>query len=94
MAVIMGCNGKYYLQIIAKSWRYIIFAKKGINNEYYNNHWVDKATELIESLDFTEEDYNEKIAGEDVASFKRVYRCHYRICRTKWRYFRRCNHYG
>ena len=26
-------------------------------------------TELIESLDFTEEDYNEKIAGEDVASF-------------------------
>lgn len=26
-------------------------------------------TELIESLDFTEEDYNEKIAGKDVASF-------------------------
>lgn len=26
-------------------------------------------TELIESLDFTEEDYNEKIADEDVASF-------------------------
>ena len=26
-------------------------------------------TELIESLDFTEEDYNEKIAGENVASF-------------------------
>lgn len=26
-------------------------------------------TELIESLDFTEEDYNEKIAGEDAASF-------------------------
>ena len=50
-------------------------------------------TELIESLDFTEEDYNEKIAGEDVASFNE-FRCHYRICRTKWRYFRRCNHYG
>ena len=26
-------------------------------------------TELIESLDFTEEDYNEKIAGGNVASF-------------------------
>ena len=26
-------------------------------------------TELIESLDFTEDDYNEKIAGENVASF-------------------------
>ena len=26
-------------------------------------------TELIESLDFTEEDYNEKIAGENGASF-------------------------
>ncbi|HBO05861.1 MULTISPECIES: hypothetical protein [Bacteroides] len=26
-------------------------------------------TELIENLDFTEEDYNEKIAGEDVATF-------------------------
>ena len=33
MPVIIYCNGKYYLQIIAKkSWRYIIFAKKGINN--------------------------------------------------------------
>lgn len=26
-------------------------------------------TELIENLDFTEKDYNEKIAGEDIASF-------------------------
>ena len=34
MPVIIYCNGKYYLQIIAKkSWRYIIFAKKGINND-------------------------------------------------------------
>jgi hypothetical protein len=34
MSVIIYCNGKYYLQIIAKkSWRYIIFAKKGINND-------------------------------------------------------------
>ena len=32
--VIIYYNGKYYLQIIAKkSWRYIIFAKKGINND-------------------------------------------------------------
>ena len=34
MSVVIYCNGKYYLQIIAKkSWRYIIFAKKGINND-------------------------------------------------------------
>ena len=26
-------------------------------------------TELIENLDFTEKDYNEKAAGEDIASF-------------------------
>ncbi|WP_025068739.1 hypothetical protein [Bacteroides gallinarum] len=26
-------------------------------------------TELIENLDFTEEDYNERMAGEDIASF-------------------------
>ncbi len=26
-------------------------------------------TDLIENLDFTEEDYNEKTAGEDIASF-------------------------
>ena len=26
-------------------------------------------TELIENLDFTEKDYNEKTAGEDIASF-------------------------
>ena len=26
-------------------------------------------TELIENLDFTEKDYNEKRAGEDIASF-------------------------
>ena len=32
--ITLYCNGKYYLQIIAKkSWRYIIFAKKGINND-------------------------------------------------------------
>jgi len=37
MPVIIYCNGKYYLQIIAKkSWRYIIFAKKGINNDTSN----------------------------------------------------------
>ena len=35
---------------------------------YCNGKYYLK-TELIESLDFTEEDYNEKIAGEDVASF-------------------------
>lgn len=26
-------------------------------------------TELVENLDFTEKDYNDKIAGEDIASF-------------------------
>lgn len=26
-------------------------------------------TELIKKLDFTEEDYNERVAGEDIASF-------------------------
>ena len=64
-------NSKYYLQIIAKkSWRYIIFAKKGIE---YNNTIIiiemKMKTKLIESLDFTEEEYNEKTAGEDIASF-------------------------
>ena len=29
-------------------------------------------TELIENLDFTEEDYNERMAGEDIASFNEV----------------------
>lgn len=63
-------NGKYYLQIIAKkSWRYIIL-QKGIE---YNNTIIiiemKMKTKLIESLDFTEEEYNEKTAGEDIASF-------------------------
>ena len=56
MPVIIYCNGKYYLQIIAKkSWRYIIFAKKGIDFR------------VSCKLDFPAED--EKIAGENVASF-------------------------
>lgn len=58
------------MQIIAKkSWRYIIL-QKGIE---YNNTIIiieiKMKTKLIESLDFTEEEYNEKTAGEDIASF-------------------------
>ena len=30
---------------------------------------IKMKTKLIESLDFTEEEYNEKTAGEDIASF-------------------------
>ena len=51
-------------------------------------------TELIESLDFTEEDYNEKIAGENVASFNEFIDAIIVFVEQKWRYFRRCNHYG
>ena len=46
------------------------FCKKGI--EYNNtiiNIEIKMKTKLIESLDFTEEEYNEKTAGEDIASF-------------------------
>ena len=46
------------------------FCKKGIE---YNNTIIiieiKMKTKLIESLDFTEEEYNEKTAGEDIASF-------------------------